>query len=305
MYGEIAMKGKIFDIQKFCINDGPGIRTTVFLKGCPLKCAWCHNPESQSGNPQLAYDAGKCLGCGRCAAVCPHGCHSFSNGVHSFNRSKCAGCGKCIDTSCPALSFYGSVADSDEIIADVLKDKVFYETSGGGITISGGEPLAQPDFCVDLLKKAKEQGLHTCIETSGFASAETIEKTLPFVDIYLFDCKETDPENHKKYIGQDNAVILKNLRMISQSGGKIILRCPIIPGVNDRAEHFSGIAKLAEELDGVSEIQIEPYHNLGKGKYSALGMEYSLESEPVPDSDTAEKWIGEIQKHTQKKVSRA
>lgn len=299
------MKGKIFDIQKFCINDGPGIRTTVFLKGCPLKCAWCHNPESQSGNPQLAYDAGKCLGCGRCAAVCPHGCHSFSNGVHSFNRSKCAGCGKCIDVSCPALSFYGSVADSDEIIADVLKDKVFYETSGGGITISGGEPLAQPDFCVDLLKKAKEQGLHTCIETSGFASAETIEKTLPFVDIYLFDCKETDPENHKKYIGQDNAVILKNLRMISQSGGKIILRCPIIPGVNDRAEHFSGIAKLAEELDGVSEIQIEPYHNLGKGKYSALGMEYSLESEPVPDSDTAEKWIGEIQKHTQKKVSRA
>lgn len=305
MYGEIAMKGKIFDIQKFCINDGPGIRTTVFLKGCPLKCAWCHNPESQSGNPQLAYDAGKCLGCGRCAAVCPHGCHSFSNSVHSFDRSKCAGCGKCIDTSCPALSFYGSVADSDEIIADVLKDKVFYETSGGGITISGGEPLAQPDFCVDLLKKAKEQGLHTCIETSGFASAETIEKTLPFVDIYLFDCKETDPENHKKYIGQDNAVILKNLRMISQSGGKIILRCPIIPGVNDRAEHFSGIAKLAEELDGVSEIQIEPYHNLGKGKYSALGMEYSLESEPVPDSDTAEKWIGEIQKHTQKKVSRA
>ena len=299
------MKGKIFDIQKFCINDGPGIRTTVFLKGCPLKCAWCHNPESQSGNPQLAYDAGKCLGCGRCAAVCPHGCHSFSNGVHSFNRSKCAGCGKCIDTSCPALSFYGSVADSDEIIVDVLKDKVFYETSGGGITISGGEPLAQSDFCVDLLKKAKEQGLHTCIETSGFASAETIEKTLPFVDIYLFDCKETDPENHKKYIGQDNAVILKNLRMISQSGGKIILRCPIIPGVNDRAEHFSGIAKLAEELDGVSEIQIEPYHNLGKGKYSALGMEYSLESEPVPDSDTAEKWIGEIQKHTQKKVSRA
>lgn len=299
------MKGKIFDIQKFCINDGPGIRTTVFLKGCPLKCAWCHNPESQSGNPQLAYDAGKCLGCGRCAAVCPHGCHSFSNGVHSFDRSKCAGCGKCIDTSCPALSFYGSVADSDEIIADVLKDKVFYETSGGGITISGGEPLAQPDFCVDLLKKAKEQGLHTCIETSGFASAETIEKTLPFVDIYLFDCKETDPENHKKYIGQDNAVILKNLRMINQSGGKIILRCPIIPGVNDREEHFSGIAKLAEELDGVSEIQIEPYHNLGKGKYSALGMEYSLESEPVPDSDTAEKWIGEIQKHTQKKVSRA
>lgn len=299
------MKGKIFDIQKFCINDGPGIRTTVFLKGCPLKCAWCHNPESQSGNPQLAYDAGKCLGCGRCAAVCPHGCHSFSNGVHSFDRSKCAGCGKCIDASCPALSFYGSVADSDEIIADVLKDKVFYETSGGGITISGGEPLAQPDFCVDLLKKAKEQGLHTCIETSGFASAETIEKTLPLVDIYLFDCKETDPENHKKYIGQDNAVILKNLRMISQSGGKIILRCPIIPGVNDRAEHFSGIAKLAEELDGVSEIQIEPYHSLGKGKYSALGMEYSLESEPVPDSDTAEKWIGEIQKHTQKKVSRA
>lgn len=299
------MKGKIFDIQKFCTNDGPGIRTTVFFKGCPLKCVWCHNPESQSYNFEIAYNFEKCINCGKCAAACPNGCHTSENNTHHFNKSRCTACGNCITPLCSALSHYGNLKDTDEIIEDVMRDKPFYDNSGGGITLSGGEPFAQPDFCIELLKKSKENGLHTCIETAGFASRDVIEKSLEYVDIFLFDFKETNPRNHKKFIGQDNEIILKNLRFISNSGGKIILRCPIIPDFNDREEHFRGIAEIANKLDGITEIQIEPYHNLGSGKYSALGMDYLLKDKKMPENDLVEKWIDNIQKQTSKKVSKA
>lgn len=299
------MKGTIFDIQRFCTNDGPGIRTTVFFKGCPLKCIWCHNPESQSAAFELAYNPEKCVNCGKCVDVCPNKCHTFENGLHYFDKSKCSGCGKCLTPLCSALSHYGSLKDTDEILKEVMRDKAFYDNSDGGITLSGGEPLAQPDFCAELLKKSKESGLHTCIETAGFTTKNTIEKVLKYVDIFLFDYKETNPEKHKEFIGQDNKIILENLNFINRSGGRIILRCPLIPGFNDREEHFLGIADIANKLDGITEVQIEPYHGLGSGKYTALGIDYLLKDKKMPENDVVEKWIESIQKHTSKKVSKA
>ena len=296
------MTGMIFNLQKFCVNDGPGIRTTVFFKGCPLKCIWCHNPESQSIRQELMYRENLCVNCLQCVKVCPQNCHSVLGEKHIFDFSCCISCGSCVNTGCNALSLSGRAVSVDDILSEVLKDKAFYENSGGGITLSGGEPLYQETFCLELMRRSKENGLHVCLETCGFASPETIKKTAEYVDIYLFDIKETNPWRHRQFTGVDNQLILENLKLLDGMGKEIILRCPIIPGCNDSTIHLSGIAQLANTLHNIIQIEVLPYHCYGEGKYTALGRGYLLDSLPAPEGKTVAEWIAEIQSKTNRKV---
>lgn len=299
-------EGTIFNIQRFCVNDGPGIRTTVFLKGCPLNCLWCHNPESKSPNPELFFNPEKCVGCRRCEAACPESCHSFGEGGHIFDRGACTVCGRCAAV-CPegALEIVGRRVSTKEVMAEVLRDRVFYSGSGGGLTLSGGEPLYQYDFSLELLKMAKENGLHTCVETSGFVTQEKIIKIAAYTDIFLYDCKETDPVRHKEFTGVSNTQIIDNLFCVDKMGAGIILRCPIIPGYNDRQEHLENIGRLAEKLENIRQIEVEPYHPLGKSKAFLLAKEYAPGDLESPDEKTVTEWIRAISAHTKVPVKRA
>lgn len=298
--------GRIFNIQKFSVNDGPGIRTTVFFKGCPLNCIWCHNPESKSAKLELMYSEKKCIGCGGCVAACPKGCHVIDSGKHIFDRTNCDLCGRCAKI-CPseALEIAGYEKSVQEVLAEILKDKAFYENSGGGMTLSGGEPMYQFEFAYELLAAAKERGLHTCMETCGFAKAENMKKAAEFVDIFLFDYKETDPQKHKEFTGVSNELILENLKMMDEMGAKTILRCPIIPSLNDREDHFDGIANVANFLRNIIEINIEPYHPLGKGKAEMLDKEYALGDLGFPEEETVAKWMEYIGSKTRVPVKKA
>jgi len=276
------MKATIFDIQHFSIHDGPGIRTTVFFKGCPLRCLWCHNPEGLERRSEISFNAGKCTYCGNCVTLCPNAAHTIklpdpqnaenTAPVHILDRDKCVACGTCT-AKCwsKALEVSGRERELDEIIADVLKDKVFYETSGGGMTISGGEPLAQPDAAIELLRMAKEAGLNTAVETSGYTTEEVIKKAAKYCDLFLLDCKETDPIRHKEYTGVTNEKPLRTLELLNELGAKVVLRCPIIPGLNDREDHYRQIGALADKYEAVTEVNIEPYHPLGVSKSENFG----------------------------------
>lgn len=285
-----AVTGIVFDIQRFSIHDGPGIRTTVFLKGCPLRCVWCHNPESYEKVPELFYDAKKCIGCESCGKVCARGCHRITDGLHVLERAACCRCGACAD-ACPAdaLTLCGKTMSVGQVLAKVLADQAFYRESGG-MTLSGGEPMAQPEFALALLKKAKEAGLSTCMETSGFCSRENLRKVLPFTDLFLYDCKETDPERHKLFTGVSPQRIAENLEWLDAQGANIILRCPLIPGYNAREAHLLGIAALANRLPHVLEVQLEPYHNLGAFKAGRLGRENPAAIHP-PTTEQIEEWL--------------
>lgn len=298
------MKGTIFNIQKFCINDGPGIRTTVFFKGCPLKCAWCHNPESQQKKSELLYDSQRCVGCGKCAAACQVGAHAIKNGIHTYNRDCCTACGSCAEVCCSeALEIAGKEESVDGILHEVMKDKAFYDNSGGGLTLSGGEPMMQFDFVFELLKGAKACALHTCIETCGFADTEKMLTIAPFTDIFLYDYKLTDDNLHKEYTGVSNSLIKKNLYAIDTTDSKIVLRCPIIPGVNDNEAHFDGIARMANSLNNIIAIELEPYHSLGNNKYNKLNK--VSHSFSTPESTDVEGWIKSIQRRTEVTVKKA
>ena len=300
------MNGTIFNIQKFCVNDGPGIRTTVFVKGCPLNCLWCHNPESKSALPDILYDPRKCIGCGACTSACCKGGHFIDENGHRYTRTNCDRCGECTAVCyAGALEKSGYTITVDDALAEVMKDEIFYKTSGGGMTVSGGEPLAQPAFTKALLAAAKEKGLHTCMETCGFAPEETIRELAPLVDIFLFDYKLTDPELHKQYTGVSNERILKNLFLLDELGCSTVLRCPIIPTVNDTPEHFAGIADTANRLQHVLGIDVEPYHPLGSGKAALMDKDYPLKDLTFPENSTVEEWISTIQSMTAVPVKKA
>lgn len=290
-------KTLIFDIEKFAVHDGPGIRTVIFMKGCPLRCLWCHNPESQSFEPELLFNTEKCVLCGNCEKNCPEICHFVNEKEHFFDRKKCSGCGVCEERcSAEALQLCGRKMSVKEVMETVLKDQIFYQNSGGGITLSGGEPLAHFSFSYTLLKAAKEAGLHTAVETCGFAPWERIRALLPLVDLWLWDVKAT-PEKHEQLTGVPAQLILENLRKLDQSETEIILRCPLVPGVNDDDSSLEHIASLANQLSNVRQIDLEPYHPMGEGKSRNLGRENIFHSEFSSEQEKA-RWKKFIQSRT-------
>ncbi len=264
-----SVYGMIFDILRCGTDDGPGVRTTVFFKGCPLRCRWCHNPESQSFLPQLSFDFEKCVSCGRCAAVCS--CHGIQDGRHTVNFGKCVSCGKCVPV-CPmnALEIKGKRSSVEDVMRIVRRDVPYYNRSGGGVTFSGGEPFAQADFLRALLSCCKEEKINTAVETGGFFPASVLPSILPLVDLFLWDYKVT--EDSLYWTGADREAILQNMRYVCGHGGKVRLRCPVIPGVNDNETHMAAIAALAREY-ALTGVDILPYHNMGVYKSEKLGRE--------------------------------
>ena len=296
------MTGTVFNIQRFSVEDGPGIRTNVFLKGCPLNCVWCHNPESKRRETELFYTPDKCIGCGACTAVCEQGCHRITESGHVFDRTDCIRCGKCVKTCyAGALELCGKEMSSDEVLTEVLKDRAFYG-SGGGLTLTGGEPFFQPEFTLEILRKAKEAGLHTCVETSGQTSGEIIQKAAALTDLFLFDFKCADPELHRQYTGVSNEGIIRNLRLLDTLDARIVLRLPVIPEVNLTDAHFEAAAQLAKELQGIIEVDLLPYHPLGISKSERLGKESAYGRTEFLEKQELEKYRDLIAEKTGKKV---
>jgi pyruvate formate lyase activating enzyme len=287
--------GIVFNIQRFSIHDGPGIRTTVFLKGCPLHCAWCHNPESISLEPEISFNAELCESCGRCITVCQKGAHVIDGSDHHLIRELCAHCGRCVEECMPeALQLVGEEMSTEEVITEVERDLPFYETSDGGMTISGGEPLFQFDFCLTLLKLAKKKDIHTCLDTSGCAPNSQFKAMLKYVDLFLFDFKGLDPAFHKKFTGANPASLLNNLEHLIQSGAKVILRCPIIPGYTDTDRHFNEIAELERQYPSLLGIDILGFHELGKGKYDRLGKPALMHELQSVTKDQKNMWVEKL-----------
>ena len=277
------MKAKIFDIKKFAVHDGDGIRTTVFFKGCSLKCVWCHNPEGIEFKPQLAYYENKCISCGECVKVCPASAHTFKEYSHKFNRNKCIACGKC-ESVClgKALSFYEKEISVDELLPVLLEDREFYKNSNGGVTLSGGECLMQPDFCAELLQRLKAEGVNTAVDTCGFVPKDTIEKVIPYTDIFLYDIKALEEDVHIKCTGHTNKPILENLRYIDSRGKAVEIRIPYVPKFND--DQIEKIADFLSTLKNITKIRVLPYHNYAGSKYKALDMSNTL-PEILPSED--------------------
>ncbi len=294
------MKGTIFNIQRFCDSDGPGIRTVVFFKGCPLSCMWCHNPESKTVLTQIVYSAKKCIACGLCALECPGGCHTFGKNGHIFDRTSCIGCMKCVDICPSALARTGYGISTDELIEKIAEDEDFYKASGGGVTFSGGEVYLQHGFLLEMLKRCKARHINTCVETSGFTEWENIEKTIPYTDLFLYDWKISDPQIHEKYTGVSNVSILANLEKLNKYGAHIVLRCPLITGVNDDETHLSEIARLAEKLENVERIDILPYHDT----YIQKAFDHGIGVQRFPVFDNADTAVDFICKHTRKPVKK-
>ncbi len=274
----------VFEIKRFAIHDGDGIRTTVFFKGCPLKCVWCHNPEGISSEAELGYYAHKCISCGACVKVCENGCHTVKDDIHTFDREMCTACGKC-ESVCHggALKLYGKEMTVDELCGILAEDKMFYDESGGGITLSGGECLMRSDFCAELLKRMKQSGISTAVDTSGFVSKKAIDAVFPYTDIFLYDIKAFDNETHKKATGVSNEPIFENLRYINEKGGKAEIRIPYVPEYN--GSEIEKIASFLSELKCITGVRVLPYHNYAASKYSALAKTNTLPNLLPTDED--------------------
>lgn len=283
------LTGCVFNIQRYAIHDGPGIRTTVFLKGCPLVCLWCDNPESQMLQPQIFFWQDRCIRCGTCIAVCPRDAITADDhGNKMIDVSLCDMCGVCVDECYPgALEQVGSFKSVKEVIQVVLEDRLFYENTGGGMTLSGGEPLAQPEFCLALLKTAREYGIHTAIETTGQAAWVDLEKLLPYLDLVLYDVKEVDDERHQRFIGGSNRLILDNLKRLAGTDKQVIIRRPIVPGYNDDPESIHALGQFVQQLGTVRQVDLLPYHRMGQNKYAHLEREYALGDTPTMNNEEA------------------
>ena len=283
--------GIVFNIQKFSVNDGPGIRTVVFLKGCPLRCRWCANPESQSVRAEIMWDEKKCVGCHHCIEVCPHQAVSLKEGRISIDSSKCNGCGNCFH-ECPgkALKNEGELKTVKEVMDVVMQDLPFYEESGGGITLSGGEMLAQPEFAAALLKAAKENGLNTCCETTGFAKEEVFAEVIENLDTILFDVKHWDSQKHKEGTAVPNELILSNLKYAIDQGKDVLPRIPVIPGFNDSLKDAEELARVIKAAGG-TKCQLLPFHQFGENKYEQLDREYAYKDVSAYHREDLEEYL--------------
>ncbi len=279
-----SIKGTVFDIQRYSIHDGPGIRTILFLKGCPLRCKWCSNPESQSYNPEVMYRKELCIGCGRCQKTCKVNAIS-SNNQYWVDRSICTSCGECA-LVCPsgALVMKGKMMTVEEVIKEVKKDETQYYRSGGGVTLSGGETLTQPKFAKEVFKACKAQGWHTAIETEGYVTEDIVKDVMPYVDLALLDLKSFDTDLHKLFTNVNNDRIKKNARII-QDITETVIRVPVIPGFNANEKEIGKIAEFAAGLPNVRELHILPYHNFGESKYECLGRTYEMHGTETPSND--------------------
>lgn len=271
---------RVAEIQRFCMHDGPGVRTTVFLKGCPLGCVWCHNPETQNQAPELLYYANKCIGCGACT-VCVHGAHTFTES-HTVDRARCVGCGNCVP-SCPsgALERIGDEMTVEEVLVRVQRDRAFYGEHGG-ITVSGGEPFLQAGELKRLLRLCKENGIHTAIETCGFFPSTHLSEIAPLCDLFLWDIKDTCDERHRQNTGVSNQRIIDNLRLADSLGAGTRIRCILLNGVNTNEQHYTAIAELYHHLHHCEGVQLLPYHTYGGAKAMALGLPNTSNDEWIP-----------------------
>jgi pyruvate formate lyase activating enzyme len=282
--------GRILHLQRLSTEDGPGIRTTVFFKGCPLRCAWCHNPESLSPHPEVQWLENRCIGCHTCLEACPRGCLTASDDGLLIDRECCQGCGACAE-ACPtnALELLGTEVTLDYLVREVCKDRTYFETSGGGVTVSGGEPLMQADFVAALLARLKGEGISTALDTCGLASRQRLEKVLPHVDLVLFDLKEIDPGEHRAFTGQGNETILDALLLVRDylatgaPGSRLWLRTPLIPGATATRENLLGLgALIARHLDGLVERwELCAFNNLCRDKYRRLGLDWCFGDTPL------------------------
>lgn len=292
---DFEARGIVFDLQRFALHDGPGIRTTIFLKGCPLSCVWCHNPESQGYRFQLSFDADRCVHCVECVDVCPAGALTAEDGRLVVRHDLCTACGDCVPVCAEsALSIVGREQTAREVIEIVERDRVYYEKSGGGLTISGGEPLAQPDFAQAVLRLAKERGIHTCLDTSGAVHPRRLQAVLPYVDLFLFDYKVTEPDLHKELTGVSNELILENLEYLSEKGADVILRCPLVPGLNDSSAHLQAIGELSHRYPRLRGVEIMAYHDMGRKKACQIGFENPLADVAAADEADKARWLAEL-----------
>lgn len=266
------IKGTIFDIQRFSVSDGPGIRTTVFFKGCNLRCAWCHNPESQSAYPEMMFYKNRCINCGKCKQMC------------SNHDKNCIFCGECVSV-CPAEAreIAGKEYTTDSVIKELLKDKGFYESSGGGVTFSGGECMLQIDFLKEILSLCKKRGLHTAVDTAGCVPYEFFERILPYTDLFLYDLKCIDSEKHKKYTEASNELIIQNFARLLKDGKRVWVRIPVIPEVNGTVEEMKRIKTLLDDFGTPEKVELLPYHDIGNSKYEASGRAAMTFSQPSED----------------------
>ncbi|EFL86110.1 glycyl-radical enzyme activating protein family [Desulfovibrio sp. 3_1_syn3] len=280
------MEVGIFNIQRFSLHDGPGIRTIVFFKGCPLRCAWCSNPESQQAKPVLMYSSRICVGCGSCASACPKGLIAMRDGSLAIERDQCDACGLCA-AACPstALRLSGKTMSLEELFRELKKDTSYYQMSSGGVTLSGGEPFAQGERLLDVLEGLKCLGLGTVVETSGLVPPDLLARSVPLVDQFLFDYKLHDSKKHELCTGVGNSAIKVSLRLLHERNADILLRLPLIPGINMDEEHFDGVCATVNELH-INAMEVLPYHQYGKGKYGELGMTYTLNDIVPPEKKT-------------------
>ena len=283
------MESLVFNIQKYSIHDGDGIRTTVFFKGCPMTCKWCHNPESQSYRPSILQNTEKCTSCQKCTTICPEGAITYEDGKLKTSEEKCKLCEKCIDGCINnAREIVGKYYSLDEIMKEIEKDKLFYEQSGGGITLSGGEIMTQDmDYIIKILKKCHRLGYRVNIDTCGHAKFENFEKILPYVDTFLYDIKHMDNDIHRELTGVGNELVLGNLRKLSENGAKINIRMPLVEGINSTDEHIDEIIAFLKELK-IYKINLLPYHNTGKSKYEKLNITYEGDNYEPPSNQRME-----------------
>jgi pyruvate formate lyase activating enzyme len=290
--------GLIFDVKRFSLHDGPGIRTTIFFQGCPLRCAWCQNPESQPRDPRLFHAGAKCLDCRACAAACPQNAVQFTDAGRQWLAERCIHCGACSRT-CPsgALSLVGMFETAANLERTVLRDRTFYARSGGGVTLSGGEPLAQPAFAREILYRCHEQGIHTALDTTAYAAWTTLAGLLPYTDLVLLDIKTFDPDRHRRLTGVSNAVILANAVALAASNVDLVVRVPIIPGQNDDEKDLRAVAHFLSGLPGLMRVELLPYNRMAQAKYSRLGLDYPLKgtaTQRLEEMQTVQTWFADL-----------